>query len=275
MKIGIDLGGTNIRVGAVSNGKIVRKAQVPTPRTTNPDEVVDAIVDLIRQVAESDVIEGIGIGVPSVVDWEKGIVYNVMNIPSWKEVHIKDILESEFGVPVAVNNDANCFALGEKMYGAARLYDDVVGITLGTGVGAGLIFDGRLYSGRNTAAGEVCSLPYLDSDYEHYCSSGFFVTKGTSGRDAALLASAGNAEIQPVWQEFGGHVANLVKAVLLAYDPQAIVFGGSIAKAFKHFEKPMMQSLQSFMYPNMVQRLKIFVSELDDVAIYGASALVQ
>lgn len=275
MKIGIDLGGTNIRVGAVSNGKIVRKAQVPTPRTANPDEVVDAIVDLIRQVAESDAIEGIGIGVPSVVDWEKGIVYNVMNIPSWKEVQIKDILESEFGVPVAVNNDANCFALGEKMYGAARLYDDVVGITLGTGVGAGLIFDGRLYSGRNTAAGEVCSLPYLDSDYEHYCSSGFFVTKGTTGRDAALLASAGNAEIQPVWLEFGGHVGNLVKAVLLAYDPQAIVFGGSIAKAFKHFEKPMMQSLQSFMYPNMVQRLKIFVSELDDVAIYGASALVQ
>ena len=275
MKIGIDLGGTNIRVGAVSDGKIVRKAQVPTPHTACPDEVVDAIVNLIRQVAADDAIEGIGIGVPSVVDWEKGIVYNVMNIPSWKEVHIKDILEGTFGVPVAVNNDANCFALGEKMYGAARLYDDVVGITLGTGVGAGLIFGGRLYSGRNTAAGEVCSLPYLESDYEHYCSSGFFVDRGTTGRDAATLASEGNADIMPVWQEFGSHVGNLVKAVLLAYDPQAIVFGGSIAKAFEHFEKPMMQSLETFMYPNMVQRLKIFVSELDDVAIYGASALVQ
>ena len=274
MKIGIDLGGTNIRVGAVSGSSIVHKAQVPTPHTTNPDVVTQAIIDLIRQVAAADTIEGIGIGVPSVVDWEKGIVYNVMNIPSWKEVHIKDILEREFGVPVAVNNDANCFALGEKMYGAARDYVDVVGLTLGTGVGAGLIFDGKLYSGRNTAAGEVCSLPYLDSDYEHYCSSGFFVTKGTTGKDAAQQASAGNADVQPIWQEFGSHVGNLVKAVLLAYDPQAIVFGGSIAKAFKHFEQPMMQSLSTFMYPNMVQRLKILVSELDDVAIYGASALV-
>ena len=101
------------------------------------------------------------------------------------------------------------------------------------------------------------------------------VDRGTTGRDAATLASEGNADIMPVWQEFGSHVGNLVKAVLLAYDPQAIVFGGSIAKAFEHFEKPMMQSLETFMYPNMVQRLKIFVSELDDVAIYGASALVQ
>lgn len=274
MKIGIDLGGTNIRVGAVQGGKIVRKSAAGTPRTDDPNVVIEAIISLISEVAEGYALEGIGIGVPSVVDWQQGIVYNVVNIPSWKEVHIKEILESRFGVPVAVNNDANCFALGEKMFGAASGYDDVVGLTLGTGVGSGLIIDGKLYSGRNTAAGEVGSLPYLDSDYEHYCSSGYFVGKGTTGKDASERAAAGDSSIAPVWQEFGMHVGDLVKAVLLAYDPQAIVFGGSIAKAYPHFEKPLQQSLSTFLYPVMVQRLKIFVSNLDDVAIYGASALV-
>lgn len=274
MKIGIDLGGTNIRTGAVANGKIVNRHAISTPKTDKEQDVTDAIIDSIRQATSGERIECIGIGVPSVVDWQKGIVYNVANIPSWKEVHIKDILEKEFGVPVAVNNDANCFALGEKMFGAAKQFSDVVGITLGTGVGSGIIINGKLYSGRNTAAGEIGSLPYLDSDYEHYCSSGFFVNKGTTGKDASIAADNADASALATWQEFGSHLGNLVKTVLLTYDPEAIVFGGSIANAYKHFQAPLQQSLSDFLYPTMVQRLKIFTSTLPDVAIYGASALV-
>lgn len=274
MKIGIDLGGTNIRTGAVANGKIVNRHAISTPKTDKEQDVTDAIIDSIRQATSGERIESIGIGVPSVVDWQKGIVYNVTNIPSWKEVHIKDILEKEFGVPVAVNNDANCFALGEKMFGAAKQFSDVVGITLGTGVGSGIIINGKLYSGRNTAAGEIGSLPYLDSDYEHYCSSGFFVNKGTTGKDASIAADNADTSALATWQEFGSHLGNLVKTVLLTYDPEAIVFGGSIANAYKHFQAPLQQSLSDFLYPTMVQRLKIFTSTLPDVAIYGASALV-
>ena len=273
MKIGIDLGGTNIRTGAVENGKIINRHAVATPKTDNPQVVIDAIIEGIRFAADGKEIESIGIGVPSVVDWQKGIVYNVVNIPSWKEVHIKDILEKEFSVPVAVNNDANCFALGEKMFGEASAFTDVVGLTIGTGVGSGLIINGSLYSGRNTAAGEVGSLPYLDSDYEHYCSSGFFVNHSTTGKDASIAAEAGDPQALALWQEFGAHMGELVKAVLLAYDPEAIVLGGSIANAYKHFEQPMKKSLESFLYPTMVERLKILVSSLPDVAIYGASAL--
>lgn len=274
MKIGIDLGGTNIRTGAVANGKIVNRHAISTPKTDKEQDVTDAIIDSIRQATSGERIESIGIGVPSVVDWQKGIVYNVTNIPSWKEVHIKDILEKEFGVPVAVNNDANCFALGEKMFGAAKQFSDVVGITLGTGVGSGIIINGKLYSGRNTAAGEIGSLPYLDSDYEHYCSSGFFVNKGTTGKDASIAADNADTSALATWQEFGSHLGNLVKTVLLTYDPEAIVFGGSIANAYKHFQAPLQQSLSDYLYPTMVQRLKIFTSTLPDVAIYGASALV-
>ncbi|MGM9803295.1 MAG: ROK family protein [Muribaculaceae bacterium] len=274
MKIGIDLGGTNIRVGAVENGIIVESNTMRTPQTDNQQVVIDALVEAIKQVAGTNKIEGIGIGVPSVVDWQKGIVYNVMNIPSWREVHIKDILESIFNVPVAVNNDANCFALGEKMFGDASCYDDVVGLTLGTGVGSGLIINGKLYSGRNTAAGEVGSLPYLDSDYEHYCSSGFFVEHGTTGHQASIDACNNNPQALALWQEFGTHIGALIKAVLLAYDPQAIVLGGSIAKAYDLFKEPMYASLQDFLYPTMVQKLAIMTSRTPNVAIFGASALV-
>lgn len=80
----------------------------------------------------------IGIGVPSVVDREKGIVYNVVNIPHWEEVHLKEILEACFSVPVYVDNDANCFALGERIFGEGKTVDNFVGLTLGTGLGVEL-----------------------------------------------------------------------------------------------------------------------------------------
>lgn len=118
-------------------------------------------------------VAGIGVGVPSVVDSEEGIVYNVANIPSWAEVPLKRLLQERFSVPVYINNDSNCFALGVKLFGEGRKYRNLVGMTIGTGVGTGIIINGELYSGQNTGAGEIGSLPYLSHDFEHYCSSGF------------------------------------------------------------------------------------------------------
>jgi glucokinase len=83
------------------------------------------------------------------VDVEKGIVYSVINIPSWHEVPLKQILEDRFGLPVFVNNDANCFAMGELYYGSGRGYRHLVGLIVGTGLGAGIVVNGRLYSGAN------------------------------------------------------------------------------------------------------------------------------
>lgn len=91
MRIGIDLGGTNIRTGAIADGKIINRYAVCTPKTDDPQVVIDAIIESIRRVSD-DTLESIGIGVPSVVDWQRGVVYNVTNIPSWREVHIKEIL---------------------------------------------------------------------------------------------------------------------------------------------------------------------------------------
>ena len=178
MRIGVDLGGTNVRVGLVAGGRIVRMISEPCRADGSEAEVLDHIASLVDRLITPDV-ECIGIGVPSVVDAERGIVYDVVGIPSWREVHLKERFEKRFGVPVSVNNDCNCFALGVCRFGEAHGYRDVVCIALGTGVGAGVVIGGKLYCGRNTGAGEIGGIPYLDRDYEYYCSSRFFVGRGT------------------------------------------------------------------------------------------------
>jgi len=275
MKIGIDLGGTNMRVGTVDNGVTVNVCKESCPSQGSSQEVLDALISLIER-AITPQTDAIGIGVPSVVDAQKGIVFNVANIPSWKEVHLKSILETRFHLPVFVNNDANCFAKGVFCYGEGKGIQDMVGITLGTGVGAGVITNGQLYNGRNTGAGEIGSIPYLDSDFEHYCSSDFFERiYHISGREAKELASNGDAQALQIWDVFGRHVGKLVKTVLFAFDPEAIVFGGGISSAYPLFKDSLLGEIQDFPYPESLRNLTIITSQLQDVAILGAASLAE
>lgn len=273
MKIGIDLGGTNIRVGVVDKGVVKNKVTELCKANDEEVVVIDQLKSLIRQVITPD-IESIGIGVPSVVDAKKGIVYNVVNIPSWKEVHLKQILEEEFKIPVSVNNDCNCFALGEAHFGEAQGYKDAVCITLGTGVGAGIIIDRKLYNGGNTGAGEIGSLPYLKYDYEAYCSSSYFArVHGTTGKNAFEKAILENPEALEVWKEIGFHIGNLMKAILFTYDPSVVVIGGSISKAYTFFAPAMLDVIKTFPYQETVKKLEIRLSTKEDISILGAAML--
>ena len=146
--IGIDLGATNVRVARIFEHKIEKIVSDPISNTDNAESLIEQIKSMISSVINDD-IYAIGIGVPSVVDVEKGIVYDVQNIPSWKEVPLKDILEKEFNKPTFINNDANCFALGEKYFGVGKGSKSMVGLILGTGFGSGLILNNILYSGKN------------------------------------------------------------------------------------------------------------------------------
>ncbi|MBO5942298.1 MAG: ROK family protein [Bacteroidales bacterium] len=271
MKIGVDLGGTNVRAALVDGTTVIRKEKAPCPAKGTQEEVIEAIAALIEPLICKEVTS-IGMGVPSVVDTKRGIVYNVANIPSWQEVHLKDIFEERFGIPVHINNDANCFALGESRFGQGRGYKDVVGVTLGTGVGSGIIIGGHLYEGRNAGAGEIGCLSYLDKDYESYCSTPFFVAHNTSGAELAAKAQAGDAQAQALWDEFGHHIGELVKAVLFAYDPEAIIFGGGIAAGHPYFAASMHRTVQTFPYET-AKDVKILFSEDGDMGLYGASVL--
>ena len=271
MKIGVDLGGTNVRAALVDGASIIRIEKASCPAKGTQEEVIEAIAALIETLICDEVIS-IGIGVPSVVDTAKGIVYNVANIPSWQEVHLKEIFEKRFGIPVHINNDANCFSLGESHFGQGRGYKDVVGITLGTGVGSGIIINGHLYEGRNAGAGEIGCLSYLDKDYESYCSTPFFVAHNTTGAELAAKAQAGDTEAQALWNEFGHHLGELVKAALFAYDPEAIIFGGGIAAGYPHFEAAMRKTVETFPFET-AKDVKILFSTDGDMGLYGASVL--
>ncbi len=270
--LGIDLGGTQIRVGEIENNTIQDIKSTLTPTNATKEDVLEAIVNLIAQF---NGIDAIGIGVPSVVDVKKGIVYDVTNIPSWDEVHLKDFLEKRFNIPVFVNNDANCFVAGEKQFGKGKDASSLVGITLGTGLGTGLIFNDKLYEGRNCGAGELCNTPYLEHNYEYYCSGQFFKDElHVSGKTLAEKAKSGDKEALAAFKTFGFHLGKFLQAILYAYDPEVIVFGGSVSQSFSLFYDEMMQSLQdNFIFPNSLKNLKIELSELDNSGIYGAASL--
>ncbi|WP_020402653.1 ROK family protein [Gracilimonas tropica] len=272
--IGIDLGATNVRVALVEENEITSISSEPIKNSSSPEDLINQIRVLISKEL-TDKVGAIGIGVPSVVDVKEGIVYDVQNIPSWKEVPLKHILEKDFDRPVFINNDANCFVLGEKHFGKAKNYSSVAGLILGTGFAAGLIFNNRLYSGPNCGAGEVGMLPYRDSIFEHYCSGQFFdLHKNISGKEAYRRALEDDEEALEMFDEFGHHLGNALKAVMYAYDPELIVFGGGVRKAYNFFKNSMIASLRDFAYKKSINKIKIEISENEQIAVLGAAALV-
>jgi glucokinase len=271
--IGVDLGGTSIRAGKVVGEKIVHLSRLTTPSTGSADEVMEQIFKVIDDCFDTSTLS-IGVGVPSVVDVEKGIVYDVTNIPSWKAVPLKELLENRYKVPVHINNDANCFAVGEKYFGKAKKYKNIVAVTLGTGLGCGLIFNGKLYEGSNCGAGELCNIPYLLHNVEYYASGQFFTDeKKVNAADVFHWAQNGEPKALALFAEYGHHVGEALKSILYAYDPEVIVLGGSVSQSFVFFKDAMYQALQDFAYRNVLSNLKIEVSDLENSAIFGAAAL--
>ena len=273
--IGVDLGGTNIRAGIREGDSILKREHITLVEKHSLESTLAQLLGLIRPLVIPG-ITGIGIAVPSIVDSANGIVFNVVNIPSWQRVELRSILEKEFNLPARVENDANCFALGESLYGKAKGYNHVVGITLGTGVGSGVIVNNKIYSGQNGGAGEIGYLFYRDRDYEFYGGSFFFEEiHKTTAFSAFQKARAGDARALSIWNEYGVHIGNLIKSVVYAYDPEAIVFGGSIANAFSLFEPSMKQTISTqFHFPGSMKKLNILQSENENINLLGASSLV-
>ena len=220
-------------------------------------------------------VEKIGIGVPSVVDVEKGIVYDAANIPSWKEVHLKSFLEERFGLPVNVNNDANCYAMGA--YGT---YPDnakpeiLVTVTLGTGIGIGVVEHGRLFCGVNCGAGELGYLDYKDGCLEEYCSRQFFDRRGVKPHEASAAAMAGDAEAMKLFEEFGRNLGHALMILMFAYDPSHIVLGGGIANALPLFRDAMLDYLKErFPFKGNIEKLITDVRTGGEIPIIGASLI--
>lgn len=271
--IGIDLGGTKVGIGRVEDGRIVRHVAAAVSAQGSEEMVIEEVISAVEEVYDP-AVAGIGVGAPSVVDVEKGIVYDVQNIPSWKEVPLKEILEKRFGRPAYVNNDANCFAVGEKYFGRGGRFRHLVGLIVGTGLGAGIILNDRLYSGPNCGAGEFGMIPYKESILEHYCSGQYFErTYGVRGEELFARGSRGDEEALGIFEQFGRYVGDALMIIMLALDPEAIILGGSVPRSFSLFEKAMRERMKSFPYRKMLERIVIETSDEPQIAILGAAAL--
>jgi glucokinase len=273
--IGVDLGGTKVKAVRILGQEILQAATLKvSAQSPDPHLVIQEVIEVIQTVWQPE-IQAIGVGVPSVVDPVKGIVYDVQNIPSWTEVRLKDILETTFRVPVYLNNDANCFALGEKYFGKGKGARNMIGLIVGTGMAAGLIISDRLYNGRHCGAGEFGMLPYLDHNFEYYCSGQFFQHHyDTDGQLLAQQAMTGDPTALTAFSEFGKHLGNAIMALLYALDPDLIVMGGSVSKAYPLFRESLWaQCTQSFAYKPVIADLSITVSDNDAIPVLGAAAL--
>jgi glucokinase len=271
--IGVDLGGTKLHVARIYADQVIAQSRQEYDAQAAADIVLDTLIKAI-DLQLTPAVEGIGIGVPSIVNPDLGIVYETANIPSWREVPLKEKLEQRFGIPVMVNNDVNCFALGEYHYGDWQGCRNLVGMSLGTGLGVGLILNGQLYTGHACGAGELGELPYADGVLENYCSGQFFHRlHGQDGNNTFNLASQGDAEALALFAEFGTHLAQALWAVLLAYNPEVVVIGGSVARAFPYFSNTLKSAMQEFPYQTLWHTTHIGVSKNPCAAVLGATAL--
>ncbi|TMP37288.1 ROK family protein [Pseudoalteromonas rubra] len=280
--VSVDLGGTKAQVARVDEQGVYDARRYSVPATATKSQVNDFITGIVAEQLTGQCC-GIAIGVPGMVDLSSGTVLETVNIPAWQDVPLAAQLNAYFSLPVVVNNDVNCFTMGEYCYGHHYLsgtglhtpVPNLLGVCLGTGLGAGLVFDGRLYSGRHCAAGEFGSFPYQDGILEHYTSGQFFLKRGTNGAEQALLAHQGDRYAQSLFDEFGSHLGYAIAQTLLAFDPDKIVLGGSVSQSFDLFERAMWQSLARQTHPALFKRLEIAVGKLEHAALRGAFKLFQ
>lgn len=156
--VGVDLGGTNIKIGIVSEkGKLIKNISLKTEAEGGPKKVITNIIKGVHEVLEKNKlkIQGIGIGCPGVVSIKKGIVESAPNLPGWKNIKFGTIIKKEFGLKVHLENDANAAAIGELIFGSGKKLDSFIMVTLGTGVGGGIVFNKKIFRGEFGAAGEI------------------------------------------------------------------------------------------------------------------------
>lgn len=274
--IGVDLGGTKVSAGLLKGSKIINQSQkfLPSGMTT-VREINEVLIDVVTDIFDKNV-KGIGIGVPGLIDRAKGIVYSIQNIPVWgNNIPVRDLLEHHFKVPTFVDNDANCFALGEFRFGDSdNKVKNFVGLTIGTGMGAGIVNDGHLLHGDHCGSGEFGSIPYLDGVLEDFCSGKFFRNHyNLTGEILAEKAETGNQDALTAFEEFGKHLGVAVETILFTLDPTVIAIGGSVAKSHSFFEHTMWEQIEKFPYPQTINDLSLKFAINGSGPILGAASL--
>lgn len=298
--IGVDVGGTNIKLGLVHpNGQVIARNHFATkPFASSKIKLITAIAQNIEAIlkaqglAKKD-IAGIGIGLPGLIDHAKGVVRFLPNIPGWRNVALKAILEKKTGLPVTIDNDVKLITLAEWKFGAGRGVANLVCITLGTGVGSGLILNNTLYRGEANAAGELGHVPLNEEGPHCNCGGkGCFETyvgnrrlyaladkiMGTTGMSTEkmfALAQAGNKKALKFWETAATHIGNGLVGVVNLLNPTLIIIGGGVANNEKYLFKTIESVIKQRAMHVQGGMVKIKRAQFgDDAGIIGAQVLV-
>ncbi len=270
--IGIDLGGTTIKGGCIESGRLAGREVFPVNPAGSKESIFSDICELIDRLWNEHV-EGIGFAVPAVIDFASGTIYGLSNIPQFNGFAIQKALEDRFKVPVRIQNDANCFVLGEMYFGAAGGFRNIVGLITGTGVGAGIVIGGKIHNGVHNGAGEFGMIPYKESCFEAYCSGQFFSAfYQVTGEEMAKRAGEGDTQALLAFYNYGLHLGELINLICYALDPEIIIIGGSVSKSFELYKSGLTESLKGFYFDHR-EKVKISPSTVKDISIYGAAGL--
>ncbi len=254
--IGVDLGGTAIKIGRFAlDGSLLSKQEIATPQPAMPGAVCIALVEAIEVLDPDRRASVVGIGLPGPMDLQARVARVCINLPGWEEVPLADWLESRLQRRVTLANDGNCALVGEAWKGAAQGCRDVVLLTLGTGVGGGVMLDGALFTGHNGAAAEpgligfdpngpVCNSGNRGSLEQFTSISALRRLWDGDPAELATLASNGDLTAQEVWSHYGSTLGVGISSLVYLFTPELVLLGGGIAGAAFHFLPSVRQEVE-------------------------------
>ncbi len=292
--LALDLGGTNLRLAAVGeDGAVYSRSRAATPTQSSSGEIVDLIVRLAdecrREAPAGTDVFAIGAAAPASIDQAAGVLTQLPNLPALDGLSLRDILSQRLGVPAILENDATAAALGENWRGASRNLDDSICVTLGTGVGGGLIINGQPFRGKDGTAGEVGHI-CVEAEglpcgcggrgcVEQYASATAIVRMANeagldvrSSRDVYDAAIAGDANAIAVFDRMGSYLGIGLSSLINVLNPEMIVICGGVSAALELFIGSVNREVKVRAFSEPAMRAKIVRGELgDDAGILGAA----
>lgn len=308
LSIGIDCGCTNIKGGIVDrDGRVIARSSLEIAGATEALDVVTLVARLMRELAGSRPLAdfSIGCGFPGIVDHERGRVLSSPNFPKWRDVPIRDLLAEIIQLSPAIDNDANLHAIGEQRFGAGQGRKNLVFLTLGTGIGGGIIIDGELFRGDSGFAGEIGHMIIEEGGelcgcgrrgcFERYGASHAFELfirrmdlkertaylakagssiEGVTPAIVARLADSGCEQSLKMWKEFGRNLGRGIAMVMNVLGIESFVIGGGIARSFDLFAPAVRIEIQNGTYKENAERIQFLPAVLgEDAGIIGAAVI--
>lgn len=297
--IGIDFGGTSIKTGLVQGSTILKRGRLLDPQGSSATDTLEAMAEVVREISAGlPAIPPVGIGFPGLINSDTGIVHALSNVQGWNELHAQAILEQKLHTTVVLENDANAMAFGEWKYGNAKGARHVICITLGTGVGGGIILNGRLFKGAQQAAGELghASIdfrgprgPYSNGGLEEYVGNQQISERAMlayskanmpppnphmSPADLAHAAEAGCPVARELWRNLGDEIGAALANAMWLLNPDAIIIGGGVAKAGDLVFQPIRESIRNRTSKVIHENLLVEPACLgNDAGMIGCAAL--